>query len=73
MALREPSQLLPHGPTVGQPLSLLTLHQVAATLAVSVELVQQLTLDRLLRVRRIGTELRVHPEDLRAFIDAAEE
>jgi len=37
------------------------------------KVVEGLVHDRLLRVRRISPEVRVCPEDLRAFINAAEE
>ncbi|MGZ6070543.1 MAG: helix-turn-helix domain-containing protein [Myxococcaceae bacterium] len=46
---------------------------VADYLAVPVEVVKRLALDGELRVLRIGSDRRVRPEDLQAFLRAAEE
>jgi len=52
------------------PLSrLLTMKQVAETLAVSGPMVYKLARDGSLRVVRIGSSCRVDPRDLEAFIE----
>ncbi|MGO9829787.1 MAG: helix-turn-helix domain-containing protein [Myxococcaceae bacterium] len=60
------TRLLPGG-------RLLTLKEVAHYLAVERTLVEKLVSERTLRVVRIGTEIRVCPEHLKAFIAGAEE
>jgi len=52
---------------------LLTFQDVAELLAVDEQVVRRLAEEKRLRAVRIGTELRVHPDALRAFIDASEE
>lgn len=68
------TELLPHGPTVGQgqPERLLMLDEVAHYLCVGMALVERLVTERTLRVVRIGSEVRVRPETLRHFLEAAE-
>ena len=68
----DPSRTLLWGPTGVQGPPLLTLDDVARRLAVTVGVVEGLVKDGSLRVRRIGPELRVFPEDLRDFLRRAE-
>jgi excisionase family DNA binding protein len=60
------TRLLPGG-------RLLTLNEVAQYLAVEIPLVEKLVSEKALRVVRIGPEIRVRPEDLKAFVAGAEE
>jgi excisionase family DNA binding protein len=60
------TRLLPGG-------RLLTLEEVANYLAVERTLVEKLVSEKALRVVRIGRELRVHPEDLKAFVTRCQE
>jgi len=76
VAFKEPSRLLLQGPPGVQerePSRLLTFDDVADLLAVNVEVVRWLVGEKRLKTLRIGTELRVRPEALRAFLDASEE
>lgn len=52
---------------------LLTLEEVTNYLAVDRTLVDELVSEKTLRVVRIGAEIRVRAEDLKAFIAGAEE
>ena len=72
MSLMEAAVSCSRVPTMSQA-PLLTLAAVAAYLAVPVEGVKRLALDGELRVLRIGSDRRVRPEDLQAFLRAAEE
>ena len=60
------TRLLPGG-------GLLTLEKVANYLAVERTLVEKLVSEKALRVVRIGPEVRFRPEDVKAFVERAEE
>jgi excisionase family DNA binding protein len=60
------TRLLPGG-------RLLTLEEVANYLAVERTLVEKLVSEKALRIVRIGAEVRVRPEHLRAFVARVEE
>jgi excisionase family DNA binding protein len=60
------TRLLPGGP-------LFTLEEAAQYLAVETALLEKLISEKALRVLRIGPEVRILPEDLKAFVAGAEE
>lgn len=55
---------------MNSPIQLLTIRQVSEVLAISIPMVYKLIRHGNIPVVRLGSALRIHPDDLAAFIDS---